>query len=161
MCVCMFEALKRLCMYASNIHTWNQTYIHSKLPPCFRKAFEHVCMFENPGLYRGNETYIHSQSCLKSKKNHPETPPKRVCMFQNHVFCHENETSTLKHKLSFFIKNHTFGASWACMYVWNPCVLSIKTAQTYTLSNSRVWMMMRIIHVCMFQNLVFYRVLRD
>ena len=101
--VCMFEALKRVCMPPTYIHT-NQTYIHSKLTPGFRKAFEHVCMFGSPVFYHGNETYIHSQSCLKSKQNHLATPPKHVCMFQNPVFCRENETYTLQHTRSAFIE---------------------------------------------------------
>ena len=89
MYVCMSQAAERVCMYASNIHTWHQTYIHSKLTPGVRKAFEHVCMFENPvPVLEMKHTCIHSQSCLKSKKNHPEAPPKRVCMFQKPTTCY-------------------------------------------------------------------------
>ena len=65
---------------APDIHTCLSKISHK----CYQQSTnKHVCMFENHVFYHGNETYIHAQSCLKSKKNHPEAPPKRVCMFQN------------------------------------------------------------------------------
>ena len=146
---------------------------------------------------------------MKSKTNHPEAPPRRVCMFQNHVFCHENETSTLKHDFSFFYQKSYFrrllsvyvclkslcfmdqncsnihsqqlsclnhDACWACMYVSKnrvlSCVLRLVPNLDLTLSSRElseyVCMSQTYIHcqhalvincVCMFQNLMFCRVL--
>ena len=43
-------------------------------------------------------------SCLKSNKNHPEAPPKHVCMFQNPQPVMENETYTFKHTRSKLVQ---------------------------------------------------------
>ena len=94
-----------------------------------------------PCACRRNETYIHSQSCLIREKNHPQAPPKHVCMFQKPCVLSwkwnmNAQTYTLK--LGPKIKPyHILGDSWACMYVWNPCVLSWKTKRTRSNMNLR------------------------
>ena len=94
-------------------------------------------MFGNPVFYHGNETYIHSQSCLKSKQNHLATPPKHVCMFQNPQPVVENETYTLKHERWELIEKRPKAKlktplKHVCMFE-NP--LPVMENETYTLGH--------------------------
>ena len=75
---------------------------------------------------------------MKSNKNHPEAPPKHVCMFQNPQPVVENETYTLKHERSEFIEKRPKAKlktplKHVCMFE-NP--LPVMEIETYTLKHT-------------------------
>ena len=132
MYVCMFETAKRVCMYVCMYEFCEHI--------CMSEASKHVCMYVSKHACMP-QTYIHT--CL-SKTNHKCYQPstnKHACMFENRVFCRENQTYTLKHtsSKSHVLKNKNMGYVWACMFhfPWQNTRFSNIHAQTYMLTNPR------------------------
>ena len=100
--VCMSQAAKRVCMYASNIHTYihsrSQTYIHTlsdfSVNGCIKEVSDRVCMFKNqlPVMENGTYMFEHelSNAVKRTFKNVIRGALKHVCMFENPLHVVEN-----------------------------------------------------------------------
>ena len=145
MYVCMFEALKRVCMYASNIHTYIQTLNQrcvAKIAVSKGCLTAYVCLKSLCLSWKMKHTRsnMHPQKPSKSFKKLIQGAFEHVCMFEHPLPVIENETYTFNIHAQFsFNKSHkTHLRRLFIMYVClKTLCLSWKTKHTRSNMNLR------------------------